>query len=164
MSASIDPKLYEDLRGIAAAYMRGERAAHTLQTTALVHEAYLRIAKQSAPEPRDRGHLLGLAARAMRQILVEHARRRGAKKRGGEARRVTLPSLPTDDESPLDLLALDECLTELASLDDTKCRIVELLYFGGLNIPETAEALGMAQRTVEKHWSLALAWLRARLG
>ncbi len=100
----------------------------------------------------------------MRQLLVEHARRKGALKRGGKARRVTLSTLPGEDESPIDLLVLDECLTELAGLDDTKCRIVELLYFAGLNVPETAEALGLGKRTVEEHWALARTWLRARLG
>jgi len=164
MNQQIDPALYEELRGIAAKYMRGERAAHTLQPTALVNEAYIRLSKQAAPGPRNRGELLGMAARAMRQILVDHARRKGALKRGGNARRVTLPILPGEDESPLDLLILDECLTELAELDDTKCRIVELIYFAGLNVPETAEALGMGLRTVAEHWAMARTWLRARLG
>ncbi len=164
MSEPIDPALYEDLRGIARKYMRGERDSHTLQPTALVHEAYLRIADRVSSEQQNRGQLLGIAARAMRNVLADHARRKGALKRGGKAQRVTLAGIAEEQESPLDLLALDECLTELEGLDDRKCRIVELRYFAGLTVAETAEALGIGTRTVEENWAMARTWLRARLG
>ncbi len=164
MSELIDADLYEDLRGIARKYMRGERDSHTLQPTALVHEAYLRIADRVSSEQQNRGELLGIAARAMRNVLADHARRKGALKRGGKAQRVTLAGIAEEQESPLDLLALDECLTELEELDDRKCRIVELRYFAGLTVAETAEALGIGTRTVEENWAMARTWLRARLG
>ena len=164
MSEPIDPALYEDLRAIARKYMRGERDSHTLQPTALVHEAYLRIADRVSSEQQNRGELLGIAARAMRNVLADHARRKGALKRGGKAQRVTLAGIAEEQESPLDLLALDECLTELEELDDRKCRIVELRYFAGLTVAETAEALGIGTRNVEENWAMARTWLRARLG
>lgn len=163
MSDELDPQLYEELRGIARAYMQRERGSHTLQPTALVHEAYLRIADHVPADQRDRGRLLGVAARAMRNVLVDHARKKAARKRGGDARRVTLANPSTDEDSPIDLLALDECLTGLAELDELKCRIVELMFFAGLNVPETAATLGLGTRAVEKHWSLARTWLRSRL-
>jgi len=156
----VDPQLYEELRQLARNYMRRERASHTLQPTALVHEALLRLEGHRHGEE----HLLALAARAMRRILVDHARRKSAKKRGGDARRITLPPLTDQDPDPIDLLALDECLNELAEIDDAKCRIVELLFFAGLNVPETAEVLGIGQRTVEENWAMARTWLRSRLG
>jgi len=164
MNDQIDPELYDELRLIAARYMRRERRSHTLQPTALVHEAYLRIADHVPPDQHDRGRLLALAARAMRNILVDHARRKGAAKRGGGARRVTLSNLVEDDGATVDLLALDDGLTELAEFDERKCRIVELLFFAGLTIPETARSMGLVTRTVEKHWSLARTWLRSRMG
>jgi len=164
MNESIDPALYEDLRGIARRYMRGEHVSHTLQPTALVHEAYLKIAGRVSPEQQNRGQLLGIAARAMRNVLSDHARRKGALKRGGKAQRVTLAGIAGEQESPLDLLALDDCLTELEKLDDQKCRIVELRYFAGLTVAETAEALGVGTRTVDENWAMARTWLRARLG
>lgn len=163
MNEALSPDLYEELRRIAHAYMRKERRSHTLQPTALVHEAYLRIADRVPPDQRDRGRLLGIAARAMRNILVDHARRKATGKRGGGARPVTLSNLVADHESPIDLLALDECVNELAEIDDLKCRIVELMFFAGLNVPETAAALSLGTRAVEKHWALARTWLRARL-
>lgn len=163
MKEDLSAELYEDLRRIAHAYMRRERRSHTLQPTALVHEAYLRIADSVPPDRRDRGRLLGIAARAMRNILVDHARRKATLKRGGGARAVTLSNLVTEQAPPVDLLALDECVNELAEFDDLKCRIVELMFFAGLNVPETAAALGLGTRAVEKHWALARTWLRARL-
>jgi len=163
MSETLDPELYEELHRIAARYMCRERRSHTLQTTALVHEAYLRIADHAASEHHDRGRLLALAARAMRNILVDHARRKNAAKRGGDARRVTLSNLTGGRSATIDLLALDDCLTELMEFDDRKCRIVELMFFAGLTVPETAESMGVTTRTIEKHWSLARTWLRSRL-
>jgi len=164
MNQQIDPDLYDELRAIARRRMRGERNSHTLQPTALVHEAYLRIADRVSSEGQSRGELLAMAARAMRSVLVDHARRKGALKRGGNARRITLEGIAEDQESPLDLLALDECLTELEELDEQKCRIVELRYFAGLTVAETAEALGVGTRTVDENWAMARTWLRARLG
>ena len=163
MNEDLDPQLYEELRHIARGYMRRERGSHTLQPTGLVHEAYMRIAEHVPPEERDRGRLLGIAARAMRNVLVDHARKKATAKRGGGARPVTLPNVAAEQDSPIELLTLDECLTELAELDDLKCRIVELMFFAGLNIPETAASLGLGTRAVEKHWALARTWLCARL-
>ena len=163
MTDDLDPQLYDELRRMAHGYMRRERAAHTLQPTALVHEAYLRIADHMRANEGDRGPVLGIAARAMRNILVDHARRKAAGKRGGGARAVTLPNVAAGGEAPVDLLVLDECLTELDGIDDLKCRIVELMFFAGLSIPETAASLGLGTRAVEKHWSLARTWLRSRL-
>jgi len=163
MSQQVDPELYDDLRGIARAYMRRQPVSHTLQPTALVHEAYLKIANRVPAEQQNRGQLMAIAARAMRSVLVDHARRKGALKRGGKAQRVTLAGLAEEQESPLDLIALDECLTELQELDDQKCRNVELRYFAGLTVPETAEALGIGTRTVEENWAMARTWLRAHL-
>jgi RNA polymerase sigma-70 factor (ECF subfamily) len=164
MNQEIAPELYDDLRGIARDHMRRQHNSHTLQPTALVHEAYLKIADRVSAEQTNRGQLLAIAARAMRSVLVDHARRKGALKRGGKAQRVTLAGMAEEQESPLDLLALDECLTELEELDDQKCRIVELRYFAGLTVTETADALGIGMRTVEENWAMARTWLRARLG
>ncbi len=163
MSENLSPELYEELRRIAARHMSRERRSHTLQTTALVHEAYLRIADHVPEDRRDMGKLLGLASRVMRNILVDHARRKTAGKRGGGARRITLVNLADEPGSCIDLLAIDECLTELGSFDDLKCRIVELMFFAGLGIAEIADALGLGTRAIEKHWSLARTWLRAKL-
>ncbi|MHC4941074.1 MAG: ECF-type sigma factor [Planctomycetota bacterium] len=151
----IEPEAYEELRSIARNYMQRERASHTLQPTALVHEALMRL---------DRPKEIPLVARTMRRILVDHARRKAAKKRGGDARRVTLPPLTDEEADPIDLIALGDALDELADIDDQKCRIVELLFFVGLNVPETAEVLGIGRRTVEENWAMARTWLRARLG
>jgi RNA polymerase sigma factor (TIGR02999 family) len=163
MNDELDPALYDELRRIARAYMSRERGGHTLQPTALVHEAYLRIADHVPPDQRERGRLIPIAARAMRNILVDHARRKAAAKRGGGARAVTLTNVAAAEGAPIDLLALDECLTELAEIDDLKCGIVELMFFAGLNVPEIAASLGLGTRAVEKHWSKARTWLRARL-
>lgn len=163
MTEELDPRLYEELRRIAARYMRDERSTHTLQPTALVNEAFVRIADHVRAEPRDRGRLLALAARVMRNVLVDHARRKATGKRGADARRVTLSDLTVDGEAQIDLVALDECLAELARFDELKGRIVDLLFFAGLSVPEVADTLGLATRTVEKHWSLARTWLRSRL-
>jgi RNA polymerase sigma-70 factor (ECF subfamily) len=156
--------VYDELRRKAAAYLRRERAGHTLQPTALVHEAYLRMVAQDHVGWQNRAHFVAIAASMMRRVLMDHGRRQKAKKRGGPAARVTLaeglsPSLPRD----VDLLALDEALSALAALDEQKARIVELRAFGGLEVEETAAALGISPATVKRHWTFALAWLQQRL-
>jgi RNA polymerase sigma factor (TIGR02999 family) len=156
--------VYADLRRKAAAYLRRERAGHTLQPTALVHEAYLRLVDQNRVAWQGRAHFLAVAASMMRRVLMDHGRRQKAKKRGGPRSRVTLdehlaPSVPRE----VDLMALDEALDALAALDEQKARIVELRAFGGLEVEETAEALGISPATVKRHWAFALAWLQQRL-
>ena len=158
------PLVYDELRRIAARHLRRERAGHSLQPTGLVHEAYLRLVGAPGPEWQDRAHFFGVSARLMRQILVDHARARGAAKRGGAARRVTL----TDHVEPaverdLDLLALDEALRRLEEMDPVQGRVVELRYFTGLSIEETAEVLGKSPATVNREWRMARAWLRREL-
>jgi RNA polymerase sigma-70 factor (ECF subfamily) len=156
--------LYDELRKIAAAYLGRERGEHTLQPTALVNEAYLRLVDQRDVTWQNRAHFLGVAARAMRRVLVDHARARRRDKRGGGAARVTL-----DDDRvgaaarDLDLVALDDALGELAAVDAELARVVELRYFGGLTVDETAEVLGVAPRSVDRAWATARAWLRREL-
>jgi RNA polymerase sigma factor (TIGR02999 family) len=153
------PLVYAELRRIAAAYMRRERPGQTLQATALVHEAYLRLAGVGTPW-HDKRHFVGIAARSMRQILVERARARGALKRWAGMNRVTLTNslaLAADQETMLP--ALDEALERLEQIDPEQARIVELRYFAGLSIEETAEALSLSPATIKRRWSLARAWL-----
>jgi RNA polymerase sigma factor (TIGR02999 family) len=158
------PHVYDELRRLAGAYMRGEREGHTLQPTALANEAYLRLADQTRISWRGRAQFLAIAARAMRQILVDHARRRGAGKRGGGRERVTLSdTAATFGQPALDLLALDEALNDLGTLDGRKARVVELRFFAGLTAKEAAEALEVSETTVDDDWALARAWLRRRL-
>jgi len=154
--------VYAHLRAVAGTYFRGRAANHTLQPTALVHEAWLRMAKSDSA-PTDREHFMAVAARAMRQILVDHARRRGAQKRGGDRERISLTGLPGDAPGELDVLAVDAALTELAQLNERQARIVELRFFGGLTVPETADALDVSVATVEKDWRRARAWLYGKL-
>jgi len=163
------PLVYHELRRLAARCMAGERADHTLEPTALVHEAYLRLAGGEQPRWHDRLHFFAVAARTMRRILVDHARSRCAGKRGGGAVRLPLDEAP--DRSPeagasalTDLLALDEALRALTALDPRKGRVVELRYFGGLTVAETAAVLGVSAPTVALDTRLARAWLLARLG
>ena len=156
--------VYGELRKRAAAYLRRERGGHTLQPTALVHEAYLRLVDQDRVAWQGRVHFLAIAASMMRRVLMDHGRRQKAKKRGGPRSRITLdehlaPSVPRE----VDLLALDEALDALAALDELKARIVELRAFGGLEVEETAEVLGISTATVKRHWAFALAWLQQRL-
>ena len=156
------PAVYAELRALAASYFRG-RGSHTLQPTALVHEAFLRL-HQHAGQVTDRAHFFAIAATAMRQVLIDHARRRRALKRGGaERERVTLSNLAAF-ESPVDLVALDDLLTKLAALDGRQARLVELRFFAGMTEEETAEVLGVSLRTVQKEWRKAKAWLLAELG
>jgi len=152
------PLVYAELRRIAAREMRREKPGRTLQTTALVHEAYLRLLKDASLSFENRAHFLGIAARAMREILIEHARARSARKRGGGAVRLTVDDLVAPAPS-IDVLALDEALQRLARLDERHARVVELRYFGGLSVEETASALGVSPATVKRDWTLARAWL-----
>jgi len=162
------PLIYRDLRRLAARCMAGERSDHTLEPTALVHEAYLRLAGTSQPSWRDRRHFFAVASRMMRHILVDHARSRRTGKRGGGAVRVPLASAaaPASGGDPgqlADLLALDEALRSLAGLDPRKARVVELRYFGGLTVDEAAEVLGVSAPTVALDSRMARAWLLARI-
>lgn len=155
------PFVYEELRRIAHHYLRKERAEHTLQSTALVHEAYLRLEQQGAAKIENRAHLLAICAQLMRQILVDYARtRRAVKRDGGE--RVTLDGLPFKSQS-VDIVALDEALTELTRLDPQRSRIVELRFFGGLSIEETSAVLNLSPMTVKRHWATARRWLHREL-
>ncbi len=158
--------VYDELRRLASYYLSRERDEHTLQSTALVHEAYLRLAGQSPPEWQNRAHFFGIAAHLMRQILVEHARSRNAAKRGSGAYKLTLDDaldLPTP--CGVDLVLLDRALTELSAMDEQQGRIVELRYFAGLTIEDTSEVLGVSPATVKRDWVTARAWLhRAIVG
>lgn len=158
------PIVYDQLRDIAARQMRGEAENNTLQPTALVHEAYLKLVDQSRVDWKGRTHFVAVAAQAMRRILVDHARHRQALKRGGEFRRITLDEgLAAEWQTDQDVLSLDCALEKLAQLDQGQARIVELRFFGGLQIDEVAEALGMSKRSVEREWTMIRAWLRREL-
>jgi RNA polymerase sigma factor (TIGR02999 family) len=158
------PAVYAELHRVAASYLRREQAGHTLQPTALVHEAYLRLVDESRVDWHSRAHFFGAAARLMRQILVDHARRRNAAKRGGGAFKITLDDARANYEPPnLDLLALDQALIELAALDPQQSRVVELRFFGGLSVEETAEVLAISPATVKRDWTTAKAFLRHKL-
>ena len=155
------PLVYDELRRVAHQYLRKERSDHTLQSTALVHEAYLRLEKQSSARIENRAHLLAICAQLMRQILVDYARnRRAAKREAGE--RVTLEGLPLKSR-PVDLIALDDALRKLAELDPQQSRIVELRFFGGLSIEETSNALKLSPMTVKRRWASAKLWLQRQL-
>lgn len=154
------PLVYEELRRLAERYLSAERCDHTLQATALVHEAYLRLVDQRDSRVADRSHFYRVAALAMRRILVNHARDRGRLKRGGGARKLPLEDLQTESvEESVDLEALDEALNHLAAIDERKVQIVQLRYFGGLTVEETAEALNLSPAQVKRDWVLARAWL-----
>lgn len=165
------PMIYDELRAIAEQHLRSERADHTLQPTALVHEAYLKLVDQRSVKWQNRAHFYAVAAMAMRRILVNHAKSRKRLKRGGGRGRVPLDDVidaasgPTTgiDAHEVDLEALDEALLKLAEFDDRKARVVELRYFGGLGVEEAAEVLGIAPATVKRDWNLARAWLRREL-
>jgi RNA polymerase sigma-70 factor, ECF subfamily len=159
------PLVYEDLRRVAAAYMRREAANQSLQPTALVHEAYVRLIDQRQARWRNRAHFFGVAAGLMRRILIDHARARRADKRGGGLEHVTLIGVEVAAEGPreIDVLALHQSLERLAAFDPRKARIVELRYFGGLTIEEAAEVVGISEATVVREWTIAKAWLRADL-
>jgi len=162
-AAELLPLVYEELRRLAAARLAEERPGHTLQPTALVHEAYLRLVGDQQFDGR--GHFFAAAAEAMRRILVESARRRGRVKRGGDRRRVDLDEYEMTDAAPADeILALDEALTRLAAEDSEAAQIVQLRFFAGLSIEQTAETLGVSRATAYRQWSYARAWLRCALG
>ena len=158
------PIVYEELRRQAARYLRRERPGHTLQTTALIHEAYLRLIDQKNVRWQNRAHFFAIAAQLMRRILVDHARGRQAAKRGGSDIKLPLEEAMIGSEGRgVDLVALDEALERLASIDPQQSRVVELKFFSGLSVEETAEVLGVSQRTVKRDWNVAKAWLRREI-
>lgn len=155
------PMVYRELQKIAHRYLNKERGDHTLQTTALVHEAYLKLIDQTRVQWQNRAHFFGIAAQAMRRILVDNARQRLADKRGAGAEKISIDDKEIDisDEKASNLIELDFALKKLAELDPNKSRLVELRYFGGLSLEETAEVLGVSRPTVIRQWRLAKAWL-----
>lgn len=160
----LTPLVYEELRQQAARYLRRERPGHTLQTTALIHEAYLRLIDVKDVQWQGRTHFFAIAANLMRRILVDHARRRDAEKRVGPHFRLTLDeALLVAKETDVDLLAVDEALDRLAAIDPQQARVVELRFFSGLTVEETATALGISAKTVKRDWSVARAWLRREM-
>ena len=158
------PLVYGELRKIAASYLRQERKDHTLQPTALVHEAYLRLTHQKDVAWQNRAHFFGIAAQMMRRILVDHARKRQAAKRDASAWKVATAEVDDGAESAPELLALDRALEELEKIDPQQAKIVELRFFGGLTVEETAEVAGISPRTVKREWRTAKAWLRREIG
>lgn len=158
------PILYSDLRRLAASYLRNERSNHTLQPTALVSEAYLRISGRRDVPVESRAHFMATAAEAMRRILVDHARRKASDKRGGRHRRITLhENIATNDAMDVDVLALDQALDRLERLDQRMADVVKLRYFAGLGVDDTAKVLDTSPRSVNRHWTAARAWLRREL-
>lgn len=153
------PIVYNELRALAHGLLRAERADHTLQSTALVHEAYMKLVKQGPPEVQNRAHFFGLAARLMRQILVDYARSRHAAKRGAAYRVKLEEGLEAPGKEAVDVVALDDALNELSKRDAQQGRIVELRFFGGLTLEETAEVLGISPATVKRDWKMAKAWI-----
>lgn len=157
--------LYEDFRRLAAMYLKRERPGHTFQPTALVHEAYLKLIDQTRVDWHGRTHFFAVGAQAMRRILVDHARRRNRLKHGGGRYRIALnEGLALSPQRDEDLLAVDEALKKLTTVDARQATIVELRFFGGLSVEEVAEVLGISKRTVEKEWTMVRAWLRRELG
>lgn len=160
------PLVFKELHRQAAAYLRRERADHTLQATALINEAYLKLVDQAPQDFKDRSHFFAISARLMRQILVDHARTRLREKRGGrQAVRVQLDEAVDAGGRPadIDLIALDEALQRLSGIDQQQARVVELRYFSGLSLDETAEAMGISRATVARDWNVARAWLKREL-
>ncbi|MGE0592581.1 MAG: sigma-70 family RNA polymerase sigma factor [Vicinamibacterales bacterium] len=166
-ASELFPVVYGELRKVARQYLGRERAEHTLQPTALVHEAWLRLRDQRRVAWQGRTHVLAVGAQAMRRVLVDHGRAQKRVKRGGGAARLTLHDwLDAAEDRPLDIeeaLALDDALTRLAALDERQATVVEMRYFGGLSVAEVAELLGVSTRTVEGEWTHARAWLRREL-
>ena len=156
--------VYDELRKIAGQYLRKEKSDHTLQPTALVHEAYMKLIDISDISWQDRAHFFAVSANIMRHILVDHARAKLAEKRGGDAQRISLEDADSLSSEPdVDLLAVDEALNELAEFDEQQSRIVELRFFGGLTIEETAHVAGISPATVKREWAMAKAWLHRKL-
>ncbi len=161
---SLLPLVYDELRRLADHYLRRERVDHTLQGTALVHEAYIRLIDQNRVQWQNRAHFFGVAAQMLRRILVDHARAHKTAKRGGAAMTLALDeALATPEQRDLDLVALDDCLTALAAIDPQQSKVVELRYFSGLSIEETAEVLGISPATVKRDWVVAKAWLHREM-
>jgi RNA polymerase sigma-70 factor (ECF subfamily) len=164
--AELLPLVYDELRRLAASYLRRERPGQTLQATALVHEAYVRLIGEKAQNFQNRKHFLAIAALSMRQILVQRARARKAAKRGGDPERITLDDYliaSRDANTAIDLVALDAALEKLAALDPRQAKVVELRYFGGLSVEEAAEVLDISPATLKRDWTLARAWLKREL-
>jgi RNA polymerase sigma factor (TIGR02999 family) len=158
------PNVYNELRRLARSYLRRERPDHTLETAALVHEAYLRLIDQKRVSWQNRAHFFGVAAQSMRRILVDHARAHDAAKRGGGAYKIDIENaFQLPGQKNVDLVALDEALSRLEQLDGQQSRIVELRFFGGLSIEETAEAIGISPATVKRDWTMAKAWLHRQI-
>lgn len=167
-SAAMDellPFVYDELRRRAARYLRRERINHTLQTTALVHEAYLKLVDQERVEWKDRGHFFAIAAQVMRRILVDHAKHKNREKRGGRGEDLQLDAAANVAavESNVDIQALDEALSRLAAFDPQQARLVELRYFAGLSLEETADAMNVSRATAAREWQVAKAWLHREL-
>src|SRR5437016_5428592 len=163
--AELIPLVYDELRRLAAYHLRQERRNHTLQATALVHEAYLRLVDQRRVDWKNRSHFFGVAAHLMRRILLMHARRHHAAKRGGSVPRISLDdAVVFTREQSADLLALDELLNRLAELDPQQARVVELRFFGGLSVEETANLMEISTVTVKRDWAMAKAWLAREMG
>lgn len=158
------PVVYDELRRQASRYLQRERPGHTLQTTGLVNEAYLRLVNQNNVRWQNRAHFFGIAAQLMRRILVDHARTKHRAKRGGSALRVSInEAMVTTKDQDIDLVALDEALNHLAKRDPQQSKVVELRFFSGLNVEETAEVLGISPATVKRDWSMAKAWLHREI-
>lgn len=158
------PLVYDELRRIAKRYLRKERDDHTLQTTALVHEAYIRLIDQNHANWQNRAQFFGVAANMMRRILVDHARGHQADKRGGGAAKLSLDeAIEIADQKEVDLIALDDALNNLAELDEQQSRVVELRFFAGLTVEETAEVMKLSPATIKREWSMAKAWLHREL-
>ena len=154
------PLVYEEMRRLAHRYLRRERGGHTLQSTALVHEAYVRLTGNAPPQWQDRAHFFGIAAHVMRQILVEYARARNAEKRGGGVIKLAIDKIDMPSrKADLDIVALDDALKDLARIDAQQSRVVELRFFSGLSIDETAEVLEISESTVKRDWNTARVWL-----
>lgn len=162
--AGLTAMVYDELKALAAAYLRRERVGHSLQPTALVHEAFLKLIDSKELKANDRRHFFAIAANTMRRVLVEHARTKGAAKRGGGQRRVTLTGIQESaGDAEMEVVALDEALQKLSAFDERQARIVELRFFGGLQVEEVAELLNVSKRTVEGDWTMARAWLLREL-
>src|SRR5690606_16048081 len=158
------PLVYDELRALARSQLRNERSAHTLNATALVHEAFLRLNQREQLEPADRGHFFAIAAQAMRRVLIDHARSRNRIKRGGGQRAITLDEGAfLTDEAAEELVALDQALERLAAANERAARVVEQRFFAGLTLEETAAVLGVSLKTVQRDWILARAWLRKEI-
>lgn len=161
---SLMPLVYDEMRRLAHGYLRRERPGHTLQSTALVHEAFVRLTGNAPPQWEDRSHFFGIAAHLMRQILVEYARSRNAGKRGGAVLKLAIDSVEEPSARPdLDIVALDDALKDLARIDFQQSRVVELRFFSGLSIEDTAQVLGISESTVKRDWNTARVWLYREL-